>query len=114
MQECRPRRTLRERHSYVMQMPDRYGLSTLSTELQDDGVLVVALNRPEKRNALDTVMHLELKVLYEKIVDDEELNAIVLTGTGKYFSVGADFEVMEGNAGYPDGHPGLLIESVGM
>ncbi len=97
-----------------MQMTDRYGLSTISTELQDDGVLVVALNRPEKRNALDTVMHLELKVLYEKIVADDDLNAIVLTGTGKYFSVGADFEVMEGNEGYPDGHPGLLLESVGM
>ena len=97
-------------------MSDRYGLSTITTELHDAGVLVATLNRPEHRNALDPVMHLELKQLYGKIVDDEELNAVVLTGAGKYFCVGADFNDMDSNAekGYPDGHPGLLIESVGM
>lgn len=94
-------------------MSDRYGLKTIKTEL-DDGVLVVTLNRPEQRNALDVVMHRELTLLYESIVADEEPNAVVLTGAGKYFSVGADFSVMEGNVSYPDGHPGLLIDSVGM
>ena len=38
----------------------------------------------------------------------------MLTGAGKYFCVGADFNGMEGRRRYPDGHPGLLIESVGM
>ena len=42
-------------------MSDRYGLSTIATELHDAGVLVVTLNRPEHRNSLDPVMHLELK-----------------------------------------------------
>ena len=59
-------------------------------------------------------MHLELKLLYERIVADEELNAVVLTGAGKYFCVGADFNDMKANEKYPDGHPGLLIESVAM
>ncbi len=94
-------------------MSDRYGLTTIKTEL-DDGVLVVTLNRPDRRNALDPVMHLELKKLYERIVDDEEVSAVVLTGAGKYFCVGADFSNMQENVSYPDGHPGLLIESVGM
>jgi enoyl-CoA hydratase len=96
-------------------MSDRYGLKTIKAEL-DDGVLVVTLNRPERRNALSPEMHLELKKLYEFIVDDEEPNAMVLTGAGKYFCVGADFSDMESNlqSAYPDGHPGLLIESVGM
>ena len=76
-------------------MSDRYGLTTISTELHDDGVLVATLNRPEHRNSLDPVMHLELKQLYEHIVDDDELNAVVLTGAGKYFCVGADFNSME-------------------
>ena len=93
---------------------DRYGLTTIATELQDPGVLVATLNRPEHRNSLDPVMHLELKKLYGFIVDDEELNAVVLTGAGKYFCVGADFNNMDENVSYPDGHPGLLIESVGM
>jgi enoyl-CoA hydratase len=95
-------------------MSDRYGLKTISTELHDDGVLVAMLNRPEARNSLDPVMHLELKQLYGHIVDDDELNAVVLTGAGKYFCVGADFNSMEDNVSYPDGHPGLLTESVAM
>jgi enoyl-CoA hydratase len=94
-------------------MSDRYGLSTIKTEL-DDGILVVTLNRPEHRNSLDPVMHLELKLLYERIVADDEPNAVVLTGAGKYFCVGADFGNMQENVQYPDGHPGLLIDSVGM
>ncbi len=93
-------------------MTDRYGLSTISTELHDDGVLVATLNRPEHRNSLNPQMHLELKLLYERIVADDELNAVVLTGAGKYFCVGADFNDMKANEKYPDGHPGLLIESV--
>ena len=95
-------------------MTDRYGLTTITTELHEGGILVATLNRPEHRNSLDPVMHLELKTLYERIVADDELNAVVLTGAGKYFCVGADFSNMQENVSYPDGHPGLLIESVGM
>ena len=96
-------------------MADRYGLETIKTEMVDD-VLVVTLNRPEQRNSLNPKMHLELHTLYENVVHDDEPNAMVLTGEGKYFCVGADFNDMDSNAetGYPDGHPGLLIESVGM
>ncbi len=92
-------------------MADRYGLSTIRTEL-DDGVLVATLNRPERRNALDTVMHSELPFLYQNLAADDEVLVMVLTGAGKYFTVGADFSVMNENESYPDGHPGLLIEAV--
>jgi enoyl-CoA hydratase len=95
-------------------MADRYGFSTISTELDDDGLLTVMLNRPERRNALDTVMHEELGQVFARIVDDRAIRAILLTGAGRDFSVGADFNVMQDNldaGGYPDGHPGLLIES---
>ena len=104
--DCPPPST--EEPGVDIRMSDRYGLTTITTELHDSGVLVATLNRPEHRNSLDPVMHLELKQLYEKIVDDEELNAVVLTGAGKYFCVGADFNSMEENVSYPDGHPGLL------
>src|SRR6185312_11524400 len=95
-------------------MADRYGFSTISTELDDEGVLTVMLNRPEQRNALDTVMHEELSQVFARIVDDREIRAVLLTGAGRDFTVGADFNVMQDNldaGGYPDGHPGLLIES---
>ena len=92
-------------------MADRYGLKTITTEL-DAGVLVATLNRPERRNALDTVMHSELPHLYQNLAADDEVLVMILTGAGTYFTVGADFSVMEENVGYPDGHPGLLIEAV--
>lgn len=94
-------------------MTDRYGLTTIRTEL-DDGVLIATLNRPERRNALDTVMHAELPHLYQKLAADDDVLVMILTGEGKYFSVGADFSVMNENEAYPDGHPGLLVESVAM
>src|ERR1041384_7850418 len=88
----------------VPTMSDRYGLNTIATELVDD-VLVVTLNRPERRNSLNPEMHMELHKLYETLVHDDEPNAMVLTGAGKYFCVGADFGDMESNLqqGYPDG-----------
>ena len=72
-------------------MSDRYGFSTITTELHDDGVLVATLNRPEHRNSLDPVMHHELGCSTRASNDDEELDVVVITGAGKYFSVGADF-----------------------
>lgn len=95
-------------------MADRYGFSTISCELDESGLLTVLLNRPEQRNALDTVMHEELSQVFARIVDDRPIKAILLSGNGRDFTVGADFNVMQENidaGGYPDGHPGLLIES---
>ena len=56
-------------------------------------------------------MHLELKLLYESIVADEELNAVVLTGAGKYFCVGADFNDMKANESLPRRPPGAARSS---
>lgn len=95
-------------------MADRYGFTTIATELDDDGLLSVTLNRPERRNSLDTVMHTELAELFVRVGSDREIRAILLTGAGRDFTVGADFNVMQENidaGGYPDGHPGLMIES---
>lgn len=97
-------------------MADRYGFQTIATELQGR-ILRVALNRPDRMNALDLVMHDELGELYTKIERDEDVDVVVLTGAGKAFCVGADFSQMEANlerGGYEDGHPGLLTGSVRM
>ncbi|WP_435747535.1 crotonase/enoyl-CoA hydratase family protein [Nocardioides sp. SYSU DS0663] len=55
-------------------------------------VLVVTLNRPERRNAID----LATAELLERVVDafeaDEELRVAVLTGTGGTFSSGMDLK----------------------
>jgi enoyl-CoA hydratase len=94
-------------------MADRYGFQTITTELEGR-ILKVTLNRPHRLNALDLVMHNELPELYSRIERDDEVDVVVLTGAGKAFCVGADFSQMEENlarGGYPDGHPGLMVES---
>jgi len=97
-------------------MADRYGFQTIATELEGR-ILTVTLNRPEKMNALDIVMHDELGELFGKIERDDDVDIVVLTGAGKAFCVGADFDQMEANlerGGYEDGHPDLMNGSARM
>jgi enoyl-CoA hydratase len=91
-----------------------YPFEYFRTELRDNGVLWVELNRPERRNAISPEMHEELAPLFERIASDRHVSVIVLTGAGdKAFCVGADFAGMQSNleAGYEDGHPHLMLGS---
>jgi len=58
-------------------------------------VLLLTLNRPERRNAWSD----ELEVRYFALLDaadaDPEVRAVVLTGAGRSFCVGADFEDLQ-------------------
>jgi len=53
-------------------------------------LLVVAMERPEKRNAIDHEMTRELDAAFNRLEDDPELWAGVLTGTASVFSAGTD------------------------
>jgi len=97
-------------------MAEHYKLSTIQTTL-DQGLLRVMLNRPERRNAVNDVMHHELRTLFGLIADDEEVKAVVLTGAGKAFCAGGDFQTMgtaNDKGGHADGHPGLMTEAAAM
>jgi 2-(1,2-epoxy-1,2-dihydrophenyl)acetyl-CoA isomerase len=54
------------------------------------GVATLTLNRPEARNALTPAMFLDLERMLLEIEGDDEVRAVVLTGTGRGFSAGAD------------------------
>ena len=55
------------------------------------GVATVTLDRPEARNALSNLMLGELVDAMERARDDDEVRAVVLTGSGeKVFCAGAD------------------------
>ena len=97
-------------------MTDRYGFTTLATTLDGEHILRVEFNRPERLNALNVTMHSELRDLFLRIADDDDVDVVVLTGRGKAFCVGADFGTMDQNLehGYPDGHPGLMGDSATM
>jgi enoyl-CoA hydratase/carnithine racemase len=55
-----------------------------------DRVLVVRMDRPEKRNAVDAAMTAELSAALDLLDDDEELWVGVLTGGAGAFSAGTD------------------------
>ena len=56
------------------------------------GVAVVTLNRPERRNAYTARMGVELHQAFEELEADDGVRAIVVTGAGRDFCVGADLE----------------------
>lgn len=56
-----------------------------------DGVAVVRLDRPERRNAYTAEMGRLLSQAYRDCDDDDAVRAIVVTGAGDAFCVGADF-----------------------
>ena len=66
----------------------------LKTTLED-GILLVELNRPEKRNALDETLQNELLELFTGVATDTEVRGVVLTGSGEAFSAGGDLSRFE-------------------
>lgn len=59
--------------------------------VSDDGVATITLNRPDKLNALDTVMaDEELPRLCQEAQEREDIRAVILTGNGRAFCTGAD------------------------
>lgn len=48
-----------------------------------------------KMNTADAVMHQELVQIWRDIDADTSINAVIITGAGKVFSAGGDFEMVE-------------------
>lgn len=55
-----------------------------------DGVAVITLNRPEKRNALNRALWIQLDAAFQKAEADADVRVIVLAAAGPVFSAGAD------------------------
>src|ERR1700691_6329734 len=55
-----------------------------------DGVAVLTLNRPEKKNALSIALREEVVALLGRLANDPALKALVITGSGGSFSAGFD------------------------
>ncbi len=57
-----------------------------------DGVLLLTLNRPERRNALSAPLLAELHRTFDTIDADPETRVVIVTGAGDGFSSGADMK----------------------
>ncbi len=62
----------------------------LAAGLGANGVLTVTLNRPGKRNAIDSEMVGALLVELERAELDQDVSVVVVRGSGKDFCAGAD------------------------
>jgi len=78
-------------------MADHYGFEFIRTELDEDGILLVTLNRPEVGNAVNMEMHEELREVLVKIARDFEVKAVILTGAGEAFCRGATMQTLRAN-----------------
>ena len=70
-------------------------------EHQDNGVLLVTINRPEVMNATNARLHYELTQVWSTIDKDDQTNVVVITGTGdRAFSAGADISESHMRSGF--------------
>jgi enoyl-CoA hydratase/carnithine racemase len=81
---------------------------------RDGAVMVIAMNRPEVKNALNQALVLELGAVLSELEGNDDIRAVVLTGEGGAFCSGADLKsamqerAMTGAAARLDEFHGLI------
>lgn len=63
---------------------------------KQDGIATVLLDRPDKLNALSAEMYHDLAHQFEALDADDDVRAVILTGTGRAFCAGGDVGSMGG------------------
>ena len=77
-------------------MPARYDrYQALAIASPAPRILEVVMSRPERLNAADAVMHRELAEIWRDIDAGPDISAVVVRGTGRGFSAGGDFDLIE-------------------
>jgi 2-(1,2-epoxy-1,2-dihydrophenyl)acetyl-CoA isomerase len=76
---------------------------TLRRGASNGAELRIELNRPDRMNAWDRQLGVELLNTIEEATDDEGVRTVTITGTGRAFSAGADLKA--GFEPSPQGHP---------
>jgi len=84
-------------------------LAPLLTALDSRGVATLVFNRPEKGNSYNQALLDALHQEFTRLGADPAVRVIVLRGTGKHFSAGAE---VGGEHGAADGKPKVTIPSL--
>ncbi len=72
-------------------------MSMVIVEELKEGIVLVTLNRPEKRNALSIEMRYEIAKAFNVLSTDDACRGAVLTGAGTSFCAGMDFTQFGGD-----------------
>jgi enoyl-CoA hydratase/carnithine racemase len=72
-----------------------YDLPDVLTVEADGAVRIVRLNRPEQLNATNHELHSALANLFPQLDADSDARVAVLTGNGRAFSAGGDFDYID-------------------
>lgn len=70
---------------------------TLTLSVDERGVALLTLNRPEKHNALNAELIAELRHAAAALAVDDAVRVVVLTGAGKSFCAGGDIRWFAAN-----------------
>jgi len=73
----------------------KYDLPDVIRVDADGPVRVVHLCRPEQLNAINDELHLGLTRLFPQLSEDVDARAAVITGEGRAFSAGGDFDLLD-------------------
>lgn len=65
-----------------------------------DGVGVIRLNRPEAKNAVNDEVSAAVEAALDEYESDDEIRAVIVTGTGDVFSAGADLKMVAKGEGF--------------
>lgn len=69
-------------------------LETIIVDDPEDGVRRITLNRPDKRNALNSQVLAEIAGVLDEAGSEDKVRAVVMTGGEKVFAAGADLKQM--------------------
>ena len=73
-------------------------MSVVQVDRRDGGVAVVTLDDPDRRNAMTVTMGEAISTTFAELSSDDDLRAVVLTGTPPAFSAGGDLVMLEDHA----------------
>ena len=89
---------------------------TFETILYDveDGILTITLNRPDRLNAFNNEMRDEVLTALDMADADDDVKAIIFTGSGRAFCAGADLGGGGDTFNYKPRKPGIPRDGGGM
>jgi methylglutaconyl-CoA hydratase len=74
--------------------------ATILTNIDDQGIATLTMNRPEVHNAFDDLLIADLTTALKSLALNERVRVVLLAGSGRSFSAGADLGWMRRMADY--------------